>query len=87
LRPVKSYARMREYGSNATWFSVQFMVYYLGNKVRSFAYVQRDDSAEIPDGEYEVLEGLDEARCRWKKLDGKWHITWRHGWNKRPPRF
>jgi hypothetical protein len=54
LRPVESYGLMRERGSDADWFLVEFLVYYDGSQIRSFAYVRRKDGLDIPDGEYDV---------------------------------
>jgi hypothetical protein len=82
LRPVSGYAQMRELGSNSEWFGVEFLVYYDYSQIRVFAYVRRKDGAEIPDGEYEVREGKDERRRRWKKWNGKWQVKWRHRWSR-----
>ena len=70
LRPVQDYALMRERSSDADWFQVEFLVYYDRSQIRSFAYVRRKDGADIPDGEYDVREGEDERRRRWKKWNG-----------------
>ena len=83
LRPVQDYAQMREYGSDADWFSVEFLVYYDGAQVRAFAYVRRKDGLDIPDGEYEVREGEDARRRRWKKWNGKWQVKRRHRWSRK----
>ena len=72
---------MRERGSHADWFPVEFLVHYDLSQVRDFAFVRRRDGNDIPDGEYEVLEGEDERRRRWKKWNGKWQVKWRHRWN------
>jgi len=80
-RPVEDYALMRERGSAADWFSVEFLVYYDGSQIRSFAYVRRKDGVDIPDGKYDVREGLDERRRRRKKWNGKWEVKWRHRWS------
>jgi hypothetical protein len=81
LRPVKGYAQMRERGSEAAWFFVEFLVYYDGNDIRGFAYVRKKDGSDIPDGEYDVLDELGEHRRRWKKKDGQWQVRWRHRWS------
>ena len=73
---------MRERGSDGDWFSVEFLTYYDGSQIRAFVYVRRKDGREIPDGEYDVLVGLDERRRRWKKWNGKWQVKWRHRWSK-----
>lgn len=83
LRPVQDYAEMREYGSDGGWFSVEFLVYYDRSHVRAFAYVRRKDGLDIPDGEYEVREGEDARRRRWKKWNGKWQVKWRHRWTRK----
>ena len=82
LRPYKDHAQMRERGSDGDWFSVEFLIYCDQTQIRTFAYVRREDGSEIPDGEYDVLEGLDARRRRWKKWNGKWQVKWRHRWSK-----
>jgi hypothetical protein len=82
LRPVEGYAQMRELGSQADWFPVEFLVYYDGSQIKAFAYVRRKDGVEIPDGEYDLREGEDERRRRWKKWNGKWQVKWRHRWSR-----
>lgn len=74
LRPVQGYEEMRERGSDAEWFSVDFMVYYDGSQLRAFAYVRRKDGIDIPDGVYDIREGEDGRRRRWKKWNGKWQV-------------
>ena len=81
LRPFRGYALMRQRGSDAEWFPVEFLIYFDGTTVRTFAYVRRNDGADIPDGEYDVREGEDERRRRWKKSNGKWQVKWRHRWS------
>ena len=80
---------MRERGSDAEWFSVEFLVYYDRSQLRAFAYVRRKDGTDIPDGEYDVRE--EEGRRRkWKKWNGKWQkkwngkwqVKWRHRWSR-----
>lgn len=83
LTPVQGYGQMRERGSGAEWFSVDFMVYYDGSQLRAFAYVRRKDGIDIPDGDYEVREGEDGRRRRWKKWNGKWQVKWRHRWSRK----
>ena len=56
LRAVQGYGEMRERGSEAEWFTVEFLVYYDGSQLRAFAYVRRKDGIDIPDGEYDVRE-------------------------------
>ena len=79
---MKDYAKMRERGSGGDWFAVEFLANYDQNQLRAFGYIRRQDGGEIHDGDYEVLEGLDERRSRWKKSGGKWQVKWRHRWSK-----
>ena len=65
---------MRERGSDAEWFQVEFLVHHDQGKLREFTYVRRKDHVDIPDGDYEVREGLDERRRKWKKWNGKWQV-------------
>ena len=37
LRPVQEYAQMRERGSDAEWFPVEFLAYYDRSQIRAFA--------------------------------------------------
>lgn len=74
---------MRSDGSDAAWFTVEFLIYYSGNKLRAFGYVRRDDGEDIPDGEYDVRVGLDERRRIWKKLNGEWKVKWRKEWDRK----
>jgi hypothetical protein len=74
---------MREHGSDGDWFSVEYLICSDQSQIRTFAYVRREDGSEIPDGEHEVLEGLDPRRRRWKKWNGKCQVEWRHRWSKR----
>jgi hypothetical protein len=83
LQPVQGYARMRERGSEADWFPVDFLVYYDRSQIRAFAYVRRKDEVDIPDGEYEVRVGEDEQRRKWKKWNGEWQVKWRHRWSRK----
>jgi hypothetical protein len=83
LRSYKDHAQMREHGSDGDWFSVEFLIYSDQSQIRTFAHVRREDGNEIPDGEHDVLEGLDSRRRRWKKWNGKWQVKWRHRWSKR----
>ena len=83
LKPVQGYAQMRERGSEADWFPVDFLVYYDRSQIRSFAYVRRKDGVDIPDGEYDVREGEDERRHKWKKWNGEWQVKWRHRWSRK----
>lgn len=51
LRPFKSSGTLRERGATK-WFPVEFLMYHdERNKLRSFAYVRREDGVEIPDGQ------------------------------------
>jgi hypothetical protein len=82
LTPYQDTGRMRLRGSHDEWFAVEFLIHYDKNQIRSFEYVRREDGGDIPDGDYEVLEGLDERRRRWKKYDGMWQIKFRHSSNR-----
>ena len=85
LRPFKGFGKMRERGLESDWFPVEFLVYYDDHdKLRTFAYVRKEDGGEVPDGEYDVVDGLGEHRRRWKKWKGKWQVQWRHRWSKKP---
>jgi hypothetical protein len=83
LKPVQGDALLRERESHADWFAVEFLVYYERNQIRSFAYVRRKDGGDIPDGEYDVREGEDERRRKWKKWRGEWQVKWRHRWSRK----
>ena len=76
MRQVQGYAQVRERGSDAHWLSVEYLKVFKENKLLSFAYVRTGDGTHIPDGEYEVREGLDETRRRWKKYNGEWQVKW-----------
>ena len=77
LRPFKSSGTLRERGATK-WFPVEFLMYHdERNKLRSFAYVRREDGVEIPDGHYVFLDDLGERSFRWGKRKGKWHFGWR----------
>ena len=74
---------MREHGWHSDWFPVEFLVYYDNHdKLRTFAYVRKEDGSEIPDGEYDVVDELGEHGRRWKKWKGKWQVKWRHRWSQ-----
>jgi hypothetical protein len=78
LRPFKGSGRIRERGSDA-WFPVEFLTYHDDrNRLRSFAYVRREDGGEILDGHYLFLDELGERSFRWRKSKGKWQFGWRY---------
>ena len=78
LRPFKGSGRIRERGSDA-WFPVEFLTYHDDrNRLRSFAYVRREDGCEILDGHYVFLDELGERSFRWRKSKGKWQFGWRY---------
>ena len=78
LRPFKASGRIRERGSDA-WFPVEFLTYHDDrNRLRSFAYVRREDGCEILDGHYLFLDELGERSFRWRKSKGKWQFGWRY---------
>ncbi len=79
LRPFKGFGKLRERGSDANWFPVEFLTYHdERNKLRSFAYVRRGDGLEIPDGHYVFQDELGERSFRWRKWKGKWQFGWRY---------
>ena len=53
---------MRERGSDANWFSVEFLIYYDRNQISAFAYVRRRDGGDKPEDEYDVRDGESESR-------------------------
>jgi len=78
LRPFKGFGTLRERGSDANWFPVEFLTYHDDrNRLRSFAYVRREDGVEIPDGHYVFQDDLGERSFRWRKWKGKWQFGWR----------
>jgi len=85
LRPCKGSGRLRERGSDANWFPVEFLTYYDDRgKLLSFAYVRREDGGNIPDGHYFFVDELGERSFRWRKLKGNWQWGWRNkgDWTK-----
>ncbi len=79
LRPFKGNGRKRERDSETDWFPVEFLIYYGDhNKFRTFAYVRKENGAEIPAGHYVFEDDLGEYRRRWRKWKGKWQIGWRY---------
>ena len=59
LRPFKGVGQMREHGLDSDWFPVEFLIYYDDHdKLRTFAYVRKEDGSEVPDGEYDVVDDL-----------------------------
>ena len=79
LRPFKGFGTLRERGSDANWFPVEFLTYHDDrNRLHSFAYVRRKDGGEIPDGHYVFLDEYGERSFRWRKLKGKWQFGWRY---------
>jgi hypothetical protein len=47
LRPVTGRAQMRETGSDADWFWVEFLVYYDQSLIRAFGYIRRKDGKSL----------------------------------------
>jgi hypothetical protein len=79
LRPFKGSGRLRESGSDANWFPIEFLTYHDDRgKLRSFAYVRREDGSDIPDGHYVFLDEIGERSFRWRKWKGKWQFGWRY---------
>ena len=82
LRPFKGSGTLRE-RADTNWFPVEFLMYHdERNKLRSFAYVRREDGAEIADGHYVFLDDLSERSFRWRKWKGMWQLGWRLKANK-----
>ena len=78
LRPFKGAGRIRERSSDA-WFPVEFLTYHdEPYRLHPFAYVRREDGAEIPDGHYVFPDELGEQSFRWRRLKGKWQFGWRY---------
>jgi len=82
LRPVTARAQMREFGSDAEWFWVEFLVYYDQRLIRAFGYVRREDGKDIANGVYQALDDLGERAWRWTKRDGEWQTKWRTRWSR-----
>ena len=79
LRPFKGFGTLRERDSDTNWFPVEFLTYHDDrNRLRSFAYVRREDGVEIPDGHYVFRDELGERSFRWRKWKGKRQIGWRY---------
>jgi hypothetical protein len=49
---------VREPGSGAVWFPVEFLYYDDHNKLSAFAYVREERGGEIPDGHYVLWTNL-----------------------------
>ena len=82
LRPFKGSGTLRE-RADTNWFPVEFLMYHdERKKVHSFAYVRREDGAEIADGHYVFLDDLGERNFRWRKWKGTWQLGWRFKANK-----
>ena len=63
---------MREFGSEADWFWVEFLVYYDQSVIRAFGYVRRQDGTDIADGVYQARDDLGERGWVWTKRSGVW---------------
>jgi len=48
------------------------------NKLRSFAYVRKEDDGDIPDGHLVLVDNLDEETHGWRKWKGRWQVGWRY---------
>jgi hypothetical protein len=83
LRAHRGVGTLRSYRSTEDWVPVEFMFYYdAQGEMRSVEYIRSHDGAEIPDGQYEMLDELGERRRRWTKWNGKWQVKWRHRWSR-----
>jgi hypothetical protein len=79
LRPFKGSGRLRARDSDDNWFPVEFLTYHdEQGKLRSFAYVRKEDDGDIPDGHYYFMDELGERTFRWRKWKGKWQFGWRY---------
>ena len=78
LRPLKGLGRLRGRDSGNNCFPVEFLIYHEEKgKLRSFAYVRREDGGDISDGHYFFVDELGERTFRWRKWKGKWQFGWR----------
>ena len=78
LRPFKGCGLLRDRDSDNR-FPVEFLTYHDDRgKLRSFAYVRKEDGGDIPDGHYIFLDDLGERSFRWRKWKGKWQYRWRY---------
>jgi hypothetical protein len=73
---------MREQGSDADWFWVEFLVYYDQSVIRAFGYVRREDGTDIVDGVYQALDDLGERGWVWTKRSGRWQVRFRKRWTR-----
>ncbi len=72
LRSFKGFGTLRERGSDANWFPVEFLTYHDDrNKLRSFAYVRREDGVDIPDGHYVFQDELGVTEFQMEKVEGQ----------------
>ena len=79
LRPFGGSGRLRGRGSDDNWFPVEFLTYHDDHgRLRSFAYVRKEDGADIPDGHYFFEDELGERTFRWWKWKGKWQFGLRY---------
>ena len=77
LRPFKGSGACANAPLMPTGFPVEFLTYHDDSgKLRSFAYVRREDGGDIPDGHYIFLDELGERSFRWRKWKGKWQFGW-----------
>ncbi len=82
-RAFQGVGSLRGYGSEGDWIPIEFLIYFDSqNKIRNVAYIRRPDGAEIPDGQYEIVDELGEHYRRWTKWKGNWKVKWRHRWSK-----
>lgn len=78
LRTFKWSGQMRERGSDANWFPVEYLAYLDDHGKRRSFTVLKEDGGDIPDGFYVFQDELGERSFRWRKWKGKWQFGWRY---------
>lgn len=78
LQTFKWPGRLRERGSDAPWFPVDYLAYLDHNGKRRSFTVLKQDGSDIPDGHYVFQDELGERSFRWRKWKGKWQFGWRY---------
>ena len=71
LQPLRGFGMLRERDSG-DWFRVEFLTYHDDrNKLRSFAYVRREDGVEIADGHYIFQDELGGTEFQMEEVEGQ----------------
>ena len=78
LRTFKWSGRLRERGSDASWFPVEYLAYLDDKGKRGSFTVRKEDGGDLPDGFYVFQDELGERSFRWRKWKGKWQFGWRY---------